>query len=137
MLDFEKRIKRYQKYQRIEIPSPKLKKASPEQIVDAETEQQLKNIQPNDFLILLDEKGQTFTSREFASQVQKWMNRGPQRIVFLVGGAYGFHDKVYARANGKLSLSKMTYNHQLIRLIFIEQLYRCFSILNGHPYHND
>jgi len=91
----------------------------------------------NDFLILLDERGKTFSSRKFAAQMQKYMNAGYRNIYFLVGGAFGFSEEVYSKANGKISLSEMTTTHQLIRLLFTEQLYRAFTILNNHPYHND
>lgn len=89
-------------------------------------------------MILLDEKGKTFTSREFANYLEKKMSTSSgKRIVFLVGGAYGFHESIYSRANDKISLSAMTFSHQLIRQIFLEQLYRAFTIINNHPYHNE
>ena len=92
---------------------------------------------PGDRLILLDENGKQYSSRDFASQVQKWMNSGPKRLVFVVGGAFGFSAEMYAIAEGKLSLSPMTTSHQLVRVLFLEQLYRAFTILNNEPYHND
>ena len=89
-----------------------------------------------DFLVLLDEKGKTFTSEAWAQQLQKWMNASPKRLIFLVGGAFGFSPEVYQRAQGKIALSAMTFSHQMIRLFFTEQLYRSFSILKGEKYHH-
>jgi len=97
----------------------------------------LAKIQPTDLVVLLDERGKRYHSRDFAAGLQKWMNRGPKRMLFVVGGAFGFSEDVYARADAKLSLSPMTFSHQLIRVLFLEQLYRAFSILKGEPYHND
>lgn len=134
---FEGRLQHYVRYKRTELPDQKLKKPSSDQMLRAEAEVQLKEVQSSDFLVLLDEKGQSFNSRGFAMQLQKWMNAGHKRMVFLVGGAYGFHDSVYQRAQAQLRLSDMTFNHQIVRLLFVEQLYRAFSILNNHPYHND
>jgi len=97
----------------------------------------LKQINSNDVLVLLDEKGKQFTSTEFALQIENYMNFSIKHLVFLVGGAYGFSDEIYNVANHKFSLSKMTFTHQMIRLLFVEQLYRAMSILQGKPYHND
>lgn len=96
-----------------------------------------KAIQPSDYVILLDDKGKQYASTEFARFIQKKMNVVPKRIVFIVGGPYGFSDELYARANEKLSLSKMTFTHQMVRLVFTEQLYRAMTILNGEPYHHE
>lgn len=90
-----------------------------------------------DHVVLLDEGGAQYTSRQFATKINAWMSASVRRIVFVVGGAYGFSDEVYARANEKMSLSKMTFTHQMIRLFFTEQLYRADQILQGKPYHND
>lgn len=94
-------------------------------------------LESSDYIILLDEKGKQFTSREFSDKIGFYMNSSVKRICFLVGGAYGFSDEIYATANEKISLSKMTFTHQMIRLFFVEQLYRAASILQGKPYHND
>ena len=94
-------------------------------------------VDPGDFVALLDERGKMFTSSEFASYLQKRMLSGSKRLVFVVGGPYGFSQEVYDRANDKISLSKMTCPHDLIRLIFTEQLYRAFTILAGEPYHHE
>ncbi|MBO7627213.1 MAG: 23S rRNA (pseudouridine(1915)-N(3))-methyltransferase RlmH, partial [Paludibacteraceae bacterium] len=88
-------------------------------------------------MILLDENGTEFTSVGFSEYLQKKMNAGGKRLVFLIGGPYGFSPNVYKRANGKVSLSKMTFSHQMIRLIFVEQIYRAFTILKGEPYHHE
>ncbi|MGB5654201.1 MAG: 23S rRNA (pseudouridine(1915)-N(3))-methyltransferase RlmH, partial [Robiginitalea sp.] len=97
----------------------------------------LGRIRPGDTVWLLDEKGREFSSREFSEQLQKTMNAGPKRLVLIIGGAYGHGDELLARANAKVSLSRMTFNHQVVRLLALEQLYRAFSILKGDPYHND
>jgi len=103
-----------------------------------ESKKILSKLKKEDHLILLDEKGKSYTSRAFAESIQKLMNlSGSKRIIFLVGGAFGFHSSVYDRADGKIALSEMTFSHQLIRLIFMEQLYRAFAIINNHPYHNE
>lgn len=96
----------------------------------------LQRLKAQDQLLLLDERGESFSSEGFASYLQQRMNRGGKRIVFLIGGAYGFSDEVYDRAEGKLSLSKMTLTHQMVRLLFSEQLYRAMTILKGEPYHH-
>ena len=97
----------------------------------------LNYIENNDINVLLDEKGKQFTSREFSVKMENWMNSSVKKINFLIGGAYGFSDEIYAKANEKMSLSKMTFTHQMIRLFFVEQLYRADQILQGKPYHND
>lgn len=96
----------------------------------------LQKIQNTDVLILLDEQGKSFTSVEFADYLQKKMNAGIKQLVFVIGGPYGFSDEVYAKSHGKISLSKMTFSHQMIRLFFTEQLYRAFTILRNEPYHH-
>jgi len=101
-----------------------------------EGERILKHIRPKDHVILLDEKGTSYDSVSWADHLQDLMNRLAGDMVFVIGGAYGFSPEVYARAGEKLSLSPMTFSHQLIRLIFAEQLYRAFSIIHGKPYHN-
>ena len=131
------RLKHYTKFEQItlELPS-KMRSADGALVKKSEGELLLKKLVPTDYLILLDEKGATYTSREFAATLQKLSNTQAS-CVFVIGGAFGFSEQVYERANAKLSLSKMTFSHQLIRLIFIEQLYRAFTIIKGEPYHND
>lgn|SRR5690606_6459778 len=96
----------------------------------------LAKLTPGDLLILLDENGKQFTSVDFASQLQKRMNSGIKQLVYVIGGPYGFSEEVYQKAQGKIALSKMTFSHQMIRLFFIEQLYRGFTILRNEPYHH-
>jgi 23S rRNA (pseudouridine1915-N3)-methyltransferase len=134
---FAGRLKHYTKFENsvIELPA-KLRSADGALVKKAEGELLLKKIQPTDYLILLDEKGASYSSREFAGTLQKLANTHAG-CVFVIGGAFGFSQQVYDRANSKLSLSKMTFSHQLIRLIFIEQLYRAYTIMKGEPYHND
>ena len=104
---------------------------------ELEGESILRNVTPSDRVVLLDENGREFTSREFAAFVDKQMVSGVKRLVFVVGGPYGFSDAVYARADSKLSLSRMTFNHEMVRLFFIEQRYRAMTIRRGEPYHHD
>ena len=96
----------------------------------------LKRIKPGDFVVLLDERGKKMSSEKFASFIQDKMNTSTRHLVFVIGGAFGFDDEVYQRANSKLSLSDMTFSHRMIRLLFTEQLYRAFTILRGEPYHH-
>lgn len=102
-----------------------------------EGEEILKQISPADTFILLDEKGKQYTSTAFAEQMQKYMLSGTKRIVFCVGGPYGFSPEVYKRANGQISLSKMTFSHQMIRPFVVEQIYRAYTILRGEHYHHE
>jgi len=97
----------------------------------------LKSLADANEVILLDEKGTQFTSLEFSQQIEKQLGSGKKKIVFVIGGPYGFSKDVYKTANSKISLSKMTFSHQMIRLIFVEQLYRAFTILNNEPYHHE
>ncbi len=97
----------------------------------------LKALLPGDHVVLLDEKGQAFTSLQFAAYVEKKMYTVPKRLVFVIGGPYGFSGAVYGVASEKIALSKMTFSHQMVRLIFVEQLYRAMTILNGEPYHHE
>lgn len=97
----------------------------------------LNQIQAGDFVVLLDERGKEMTSREFATYIDKKMVSIPKQLIFIIGGPYGFSKAVYERANDKLSLSKMTFSHEMVRLFFVEQLYRSMTILRGEPYHHD
>jgi 23S rRNA (pseudouridine1915-N3)-methyltransferase len=137
MEQYEKRLKHYSRFQIVEIKQIKLKSSEKGLLLMAEREAQLKALQDSDFLVLLDENGNYWSSRGFSEQLQKWMNTGPKRLVFLVGGAFGFHEDIRKRSQSSLSLSKMTFSHQIIRPIFLEQLYRAFTILKNEPYHND
>ena len=134
---FETRIKRYVKFSTIIIPALKNTKNMPaEAQKQAEADLMLVLIQPTDSVVLLDENGQQFSSVKFADYLQKKMNAGIKRLIFVVGGPYGFDEKMRQRANAEIALSEMKFSHQLIRLIFAEQLYRAFTILNNEPYHN-
>lgn len=133
---YEKRIHRYIPFETVIIPDIKGKQLNSDQLKQAEGDGILKRLQPTDHLILLDENGQHFSSVKFARHLNSFMLSGTKRVVFLVGGAYGFSDAVYNRANEKLSLSKMTFSHQIIRILFMEQLYRGFTIINNEPYHH-
>lgn len=97
----------------------------------------LKRLKPSDFVVLLDEHGREMSSMVFSEYLQRQMNAGVKELVFVIGGAYGFAPEVYAAAHGKLSLSQMTFNHQMVRLFFVEQLYRAFTILRHEKYHNE
>lgn len=113
------------------------KKLTESQQKQAEGNCILQRLEASDYVVLLDEHGREYTSMEFSSYIQKRMSSGARRVVFVVGGPYGFSPDVYARANDKLSLSKMTFSHEMIRLIFTEQLYRACTILNHEPYHHE
>ncbi len=136
--EFQSRISRYNRFSShtLEI-SKKFRKAQPEVIKKEESSIIFKHLESSDFLILLDEGGKEFGSRAFAGWLEKQLSFSHKRIVFLIGGAFGFSEEIYQRSNFKLSLSKMTYSHQLIRIIFTEQLYRAFSIIKNEKYHND
>ncbi|PKO98664.1 MAG: 23S rRNA (pseudouridine(1915)-N(3))-methyltransferase RlmH [Bacteroidetes bacterium HGW-Bacteroidetes-8] len=134
---YEERLKFYTSYSKKELPDVKNSSSlSKEQIKEREGEQILKNLGETDELVLLDERGALITSEDFAVKVERWSLRGVKKIVFAVGGAYGFSDAIYKRANDKISLSRMTFSHQMVRVIFLEQLYRAFTIIKGEPYHH-
>ena len=135
--EYQKRLTHYIPFALQIIPELKnTKSLTPEQQKQAEGELILRAITPNTDLVLLDEHGKEFRSIEFADYVQKRMSSG-RDVVFVVGGPYGFSEGVYQRANGKISLSKMTFSHQMVRLFFVEQLYRAMTILRGEPYHHE
>lgn len=135
--EYQKRLTHYLTFALQVIPELKNTKAlTSEQQKQAEGEMILKAVTSSADLILLDEHGKEFRSIEFADYVQKRMSSG-RDVVFVVGGPYGFAKAVYQRANGKISLSKMTFSHQMVRLFFVEQLYRAMTILKGEPYHHE
>lgn len=137
MNDYMKRLSFYVKFDMEIIADIKnAKNLSEAQQKQKEGELILSKINPTDFLILLDEKGKEFTSVGFADELQKRMNAGIKTLVFVIGGPYGFSEEVYQKGKGKISLSKMTFSHQMIRLFIIEQLYRGFTILRNEPYHH-
>ncbi len=134
--DYHKRIQHYVTFEEVTLPDLKnSKNLSVFEIKKKEGEQVLKLIEKAAFLVLLDERGKQNSSEEFAEFLLKNMNSG-RDIVLLIGGAYGFSEEVYSRANDKISLSRLTFSHQLVRLIFAEQLYRAMTIIRGEPYHH-
>ena len=136
--DYVERIKHYTPFDMEVIPELKnTKSLSMEQQKEKEGELILKALQPGDVVVLLDEHGKEFRSIEFAEWAEKKMHTVNKRLVFIIGGPYGFSKDVYAAAPEKISLSKMTFSHQMIRLIFVEQLYRAMNILAGGPYHHE
>lgn len=135
---YEQRLRHYVNFEMEVIPALKdQKNASPEAIKEREAALILKRLEKADRVVLLDEHGKEHTSVGFAQYLQKQMNSGIRTLVFVVGGAFGFAPSVYAAAHDKLSLSQMTFSHQMIRLFFTEQLYRAFTILHHEPYHNE
>ncbi|MDB9755128.1 23S rRNA (pseudouridine(1915)-N(3))-methyltransferase RlmH [Winogradskyella sp.] len=135
--DYKKRLSFYIKFELEILPDlKKVKHLSEAQQKEKEGELILAKTQTSDVLILLDENGKQLDSVAFSSYLQKQMNAGIKTLIFIIGGPYGFSDAVYKRANGKIGLSKMTFSHQMVRLFFIEQLYRGFTILKNEPYHH-
>ena len=135
---FAKRLKHYTKFEYVEIPNNKKWNAlAPDERKKREGEQILKQLDNTDFLMLLDEKGKQFTSRKFSKFIEQKTVQGTRRLVLVIGGAFGFSDEVYARAKDQLSLSAMTFSHQMIRVFLFEQIYRAYTIMKNEPYHND
>jgi len=135
--DYQKRLSFYIKFDLEIIPDIKnVKHLSESQQKEKEGELILSKITTTDQLILLDENGKTFSSLAFSEEMQKKMNSGVKTLVFVIGGPYGFSETIYSKAHGKISLSQMTFSHQMVRLFFIEQLYRGFTILKNEPYHH-
>lgn len=136
--EFLKRANRYVPTELLVIPDVKSSKALSE---DAQKQQEGRSIiaalQPGDIVTLLDERGKELTSREFSSMIERRMVQGIKRLVFVIGGPYGFSNEVYERADSKLSLSRMTFTHEMVRLFFMEQIYRAMTIMRGEPYHHD
>ena len=132
------RLKHYMPFTVVEIPDLKnISALSKDQIKEKEGQLILKNLKDADEVILLDEKGKEYTSKEWALMLEKKISSGGRNIVFVIGGPYGFSSQVYSRANGMISLSRMTFSHQMVRTIFTEQLYRAFTIMKGEPYHHE
>ena len=132
------RLRHYVPFSLVEIPQLKNVAAfSQEQIREREGELILRQLSPGDTVFLLDEHGKEFRSVEWAEWIRKQLARGGKALVFVIGGAYGFSEAVHSRADGKVSLSRMTFSHQMVRTIFAEQLYRAFTILKGEPYHHE
>ncbi len=135
--EYENRLKHYIKFELDIIPDIKnVKNLSETQQKEKEGEFILKKLNATDVLILLDENGKQFGSVEFSDYLQKKMNSGIKQLVLVVGGPYGFSDAIYTKAQAKISLSKMTFSHQMVRLFLVEQLYRALTILKNEPYHH-
>ncbi|MCQ2304225.1 MAG: 23S rRNA (pseudouridine(1915)-N(3))-methyltransferase RlmH [Bacteroidales bacterium] len=131
------RLGHYASFEMKEFPDIRNRKTLSEELQKkSESFLLLSQFQAGDYIILLDENGKQFTSVDFSENLEKLMASGSKRIVFVIGGPYGFSQDVYAKANAKMSLSPMTFSHQMVRLIFVEQLYRAFTILKGEPYHH-
>ena len=136
--EYEKRLRHYIKFSILYLPDAKsYKKAPPKQIKEDEAKLILQKIKSENIVILLDEKGKSFTSVRFSKEVEHYMVSGTKKIIFISGGAYGFSDVLYEKFPKKMCLSSMTFSHQMVRLFFCEQLYRAFTIINNHPYHNN
>jgi len=132
------RLKHYIPFSVVEIPELKnVSSLTKDQIKTREGELILKNVRPADDLILMDERGKQYTSVELAKVIQDKISYAGKDMVFVIGGAYGFSEAVYRRADSKISLSKMTFSHQMVRAIFVEQIYRAFTIMRGEPYHHE
>ena len=137
MEHYSKRINQYVNFSIEYIPDVKTgKKSNPELVKNEEAKKLLLKIKKDDVVILLDEKGKAYSSKTFVETVKNQQNMGVRNLVFIVGGAFGFSEKIYLTFNNKIRLSDMTFSHQMIRLFFCEQLYRAYTIINNHPYHN-
>lgn len=134
---FEKRLKNYLPFSWTILPDVKLKTTDGALLKKEEGKLILSKLQPDDYLVLLDEAGKQWSSTELAFWLERKLSSPGRRLVFLIGGAFGFAPEVYARAQEQLSLSKMTFSHQMVRLFFMEQLYRAMTILRNEPYHNN
>ncbi|MDR1707340.1 MAG: 23S rRNA (pseudouridine(1915)-N(3))-methyltransferase RlmH [Prevotella sp.] len=136
--EYQKRLEHYIPFEIQIIPDIKnTKSLTTGQQKEKEGELILKNLQAGDYIVLLDEKGKEYTSAQFANYIEKKTHNVSKRLVFVIGGPYGFSQAVYEKANEKLTLSRMTFSHQMVRLIFVEQLYRAMTILNNEPYHHE
>ena len=136
--DYQQRLTHYVPFAIEEVPDLKnTKSLTEEQQKEKEADMVFDRLQSGDVLVLLDEKGKEFTSREFSTFLENKMHTVNKRLVLLIGGPYGFSQRIYDAAQGKISLSKMTFSHQMVRLFLIEQIYRAFTIMRGEPYHHD
>lgn len=136
--EYNKRLKHYVPFEIKYIDDIKnTKNISEDQQKRTEGAKILSLLDKSDFVVLLDEHGKEYTSMQYSSYIQKRMLSGAKKVVFVIGGPYGFSQEVYDRANDKISFSKMTFNHEMIRLIFTEQLYRAYTIINHEPYHHE
>jgi len=134
---FEKRLKNYLPFSLVVLPNIKVKTIDSQLITKEEGKLILSKLAPDDWLVLLDEQGQQFTSMELSRWLERRLGDSRRKMVFLIGGAFGFSPDVYARSNESLALSKLTFSHQMVRLFCLEQLYRAMTILKNEPYHNE
>ena len=138
MSTYNKRLNNYTNFEIIELPNLKnSKNLSKLELIRKEGDMIFRKLKLSDYLVLLDDKGKDFTSLKFSKKLQAWMLMGKKRLVFVVGGAYGFSSEIYDRGDEKLSLSRMTFSHQMVRLFFIEQMYRAYTIISNEPYHHE
>ena len=137
ILDFSKRLKKYINFEIVVVPSSKNKSSDNITTLRKEGISILKKIKKNEIVILLDEKGTNYSSLQFAKFIENKLLQKVKNVVFVIGGASGFDKEVYKKSQYLLSLSKMTFSHQMVRLFFTEQVYRAFTIINNHPYHNE
>ncbi|HVN56902.1 MAG TPA: 23S rRNA (pseudouridine(1915)-N(3))-methyltransferase RlmH [Bacteroidales bacterium] len=136
--EYSKRVRKYIAFEIITIPDIRNTKSMPvAEQKSREGRQILGQVSGDDLVFLLDERGREYSTTAFASMMEKSFNMSKKRIVFVIGGPWGFSDEVYARADRKISLSQLTFSHQMVRLLFAEQLYRILSVINGAPYHHD
>ena len=137
ILKYQKRLQHYAKFEIIEIQNIKnSKKITKTELAKMEGKLILNKLEISDYIILLDDKGKDFSSLQFSEKLTSLMHTGKKRLVFIVGGAYGVSNDIFSRCNERLSLSRMTFSHQMVRLFFVEQIYRAFTILNNEPYHH-
>ena len=137
ILKYQKRLQHYAKFEIIELQNIKnSKKITKTELAKMEGKLILNKLEISDYIILLDDKGKDFSSLQFSKKLTSLMQTGKKRLVFIVGGAYGFSNDIFSRCNERLSLSRMTFSHQMVRLFFVEQIYRAFTILNNEPYHH-
>jgi 23S rRNA (pseudouridine1915-N3)-methyltransferase len=134
--DYSKRINRYTSYETLTIDNSTIRAADEPTIRLKEGALILAKLTPTDYVVLLDERGKTMDSLKYAKEISHYMNTSVRSVVYIIGGAYGFSDEVRSRAQASLRLSDMTFSHQLVRIIFLEQLYRAFTIINNEPYHH-
>ena len=137
ILKYQKRLQHYAKFEIIELQNIKnSKKITKTELAKMEGKLILNKLEISDYIILLDDKGKDFSSLQFSEKLTSLMHTGKKRLVFIVGGAYGVSNDIFSRCNERLSLSRMTFSHQMVRLFFVEQIYRAFTILNNEPYHH-
>ncbi len=134
---FEKRLKNYLPFNWVVLPNARVKSTDGNLLRQEEGKMVLAKLGADDYLVLLDERGQQYSSVELARWMEQRLSASNRRLVFLIGGAFGFSQEVYSRANAQISLSRLTFSHQMVRVFFLEQLYRAMTILRNEPYHNE